>query len=87
MIKPPTPSAFTVQINSLMKDHAARCPYAYRALALYAAFGTCAEYLNARQNFANAYAARANRDFRRFMITLALMQLATFAALYYSLRA
>jgi hypothetical protein len=86
-MKTSAPSAFTVQINSLMKEHAARCPYAYRALALYAAFGTCAEYLNARQNFANAYAARANRDYRRFVITLALMQLATFAALYYSLRA
>jgi hypothetical protein len=82
-----TPSAFTVQINSLMKEHAARCPHAYRALALYAAFGACAEYLNARQHFANAYAARANRDFRRFVFTLALMQIATFVALYYSLRA
>jgi hypothetical protein len=86
-MKTPTPSAFTVQINSLMKEHAARCPYAARALALYAAGGTCPAYLSARMSFANAYAARANRDFRRFVATLALMHLATFVALYYALRA
>jgi len=87
-MKTPSPSAFTVQINSLMRDEAARCPHARAALAAFAAGGESSPaYMAARMTFSNAFAARANRDYRRFVFTLAIMQLATFAALYYSLRA
>ena len=86
-MKTPAPSAFTVQINSLMQEHAARCPYAARALALYAAGGACPAYLSARMSFANAFAARAERDRVIFLSAVLIANVAAYAALFLSLRA
>lgn len=78
---------FTASVNNMMRDERNSCPHAYRALALFAAFGPCAEYLAARQQFANAYAARAQRSFNRLMFTLAALNLVVLAAIIISRRA
>lgn len=78
---------FTASINNMMRAERHSCPHAYRALALFAAFGNCAEYRATRQHFANAYAARAERRFNQTMLTLALASLALLAALVLSSRA
>ena len=76
--------AFTASINNMMRDERHSCPHAYRALALFAAFGSCAEYRAARQHYANAYAARAEKRFRLTLLMIALSNLALFVAIYMS---
>jgi hypothetical protein len=82
--KPDAGDTFTASINNMMREERNSCPHAYRALALFAAFGSCAEYRAARQHFANAYAARAEKRFRLTLLMIALSNLALFAALYMS---
>lgn len=87
-MKTPAPSAFTVQINSLMRDDAARCPHARAALAAFAAGGEASPaYMAARLSFANAFAARAERDRVIFLSAVLIANVAGYAALFLSLRA
>jgi hypothetical protein len=82
------PRPFTVQINSLMTEHAPRCRFAAAALSAYAAGGEASPaYLSARMTFANAFAARAERDRVLFLSAVLVAQVAAFAALFLSLRA
>jgi hypothetical protein len=87
-MKTPAPSAFTVQINSLMSEHAARCPHARAALAAFAAGGESSRaYMSARLSFSHAYAARAERDRVLFLSAVLIANVAAYAALFLSLRA
>ena len=87
---PENPTAgdtFDAQLNNLMRDDCATCAHAAQALAIFAASGSCPAYWEARQRFASAYAARAERSFNRFMLTLAALNLIMLAALVISRRA
>lgn len=87
---PTSPNAgdtFTASINNMMREERATCAHAAQALAIFAASGSCHAYWTARQHFANAYAARAERRFNQTMLTLALANLALLAALVLSSRA
>ncbi len=82
------PCQFTVQINSLMRDDAVRCPHARAALAAFAAGGEASPaYMSARMAFANAFAARAERDRVVFLSAVLIANVAAYAALFLSLRA
>jgi hypothetical protein len=75
---------FTASINNMMREDRATCAHAAQALEIFAASGSCPAYWEARQRFANAYAARAEKRFRLTLIMIALSNLALFAALYLS---
>lgn len=80
-----TPSPFTVQINSLMTEHAPRCRHAAAALAAYAAGGEASPvYMSARMSFANAYAARAERDQVIFLSAVLIANVAAWIAFFLS---
>ena len=76
--------AFTASINNMMSAERATCAHAAQALAIFAASGSCPAYWTARQRYANAYAARAEKRFRLTLLMIALSNLALFVALYMS---
>lgn len=84
---PDAGDTFTASINNMMRDDRATCAHAAQALAIFAASGSCPAYWTARQHFANAYAARAQRSFNRFVFTLAALNLIVLAAIILSRRA
>lgn len=84
---PDAGDTFTASINNMMREDRATCAHAAQALDIFAASGNCPAYWTARQHYANAYAARAERRFNQTMLTLALANLALLAALVLSSRA
>lgn len=76
-----TESQFTRELKALMQANLETLPEARAALAAYGS-GNLATIHAAEMKFANAYAAKAERDFRRFLWTMFALQVAFAAAVF-----
>ena len=74
-------SQFTRELKALMRANLETLPEARAALAAYGS-GNLETIHAAEMKFANAYASRAEREFRRFLWTMAALQV-VFAALVF----